>query len=186
MKEQIRSGERTDNDGAQSATEPEEAKKRQENAAPKSYDEGYELLVAELFAQYDPQTALEDQAIVRMAVAMWKNKSQLKSTAATDRALEEQIMMALARLTKSKALHRSADLVTDAISSRGRVRRNRVAQMSGRATARGREPTSRSWRQALETWTRPGEGGSPPAPEPPSPSINILAQYARERGITLK
>ena len=80
----------------------------------------------------------------------------------------------------------SSDRVTDAISGRGNIRRNRSAQTRGRSTAGGREPPPRSWRKALEAWTRSGEGGSPAAPEPPSPGISILEKYARERGITLK
>jgi hypothetical protein len=186
MEEPMHPVQRSDSDATQSATEPEQAKEGQEKAAPKKYDEDFELLVAALFAQYDSQTEVEDEAIVRMAAAMWKKKDQSGSTAGSNHDVDQQIVMALARLAKSKALRRSCNLTTDEISTRGTIRTNRIAKMRSRPTGKAREAPKRCWRKALEAWTRPGEGGSPPAPAAQSPSVKILREYARMRGITLR
>jgi hypothetical protein len=43
------------------------AENAENEAPPKKYDEQYELLVDELFAQYQPETALEEEKVIAIA-----------------------------------------------------------------------------------------------------------------------
>jgi hypothetical protein len=137
----------------ESTQESQEPKNAENEAPSKKYDEQYVLLVDELFAQYQPQTALEDANIIAIAVALWKKRTLDKKNAGD---LDLQITTALAQLSKSKAVRRTGTTIAGSRSNRGLASGARVA---------AHRPPQRCPRKALEFRTPPGEGGSPKTAE---------------------
>jgi hypothetical protein len=141
------------NTGEAATPEAQEPKNEENEAPPKKYDEQYEFLVDELFAQYQPQTALEEANVIAIAVALYNKKTLGRKNAGDLQSFDLQITTALAQLSKSKAVRRTG--ITIASS-----RRTRALPSGARTAALHRSP-QRCPRKALEFWTPPGEGGSP-------------------------
>jgi hypothetical protein len=137
------------------STQESQESKNEENEAPrKKYDEQYELLVDELFAQYLPQTALEEANVIAIAVALYNKRTPDRKNAGC---FDLQITTALAQLLKSKAVRRIGITTAGSRSPRGLA--------SGARAAALHRPPQRCPRKALEFWTPPGEGGSPKTAE---------------------
>jgi hypothetical protein len=146
--------------GEDSTQGAQESKSEGNEAPPNKYDEQYEFLVDDLFAHYQPQTALEESAVITIAVALWKKRTLDGMNAGDVQGLDLQITTALTQLLKSKAVGRSCGLTAGAADSR----RNRGLANHARRVAL-RAPVRRCPRKALEFWTPPGEGGSPKTAE---------------------
>jgi hypothetical protein len=102
-----------ENPESQNAENPRQDQEGQEQDQKLSQQEEdqdkFQQLVDELFAEYEPDSVLEEAAAVTIARALWLKRSQLEFSSDTRR-LDQEISTALSHLSKSKALRRTLNL----------------------------------------------------------------------------
>jgi hypothetical protein len=68
--------------------------------------EEFRLHAEDLFAKYDPESALEEAAVITIARALWMKRTQSEFNSETRR-LDEEIDTALGQLHKSKLIRKA-------------------------------------------------------------------------------
>jgi hypothetical protein len=91
---------------SQNAGQPEQVQQGQEQEFSQEEEKQFRLLVDDLFDSYDPQSALEEAAVITIARALWLKRNHLEFNSDT-RQLDQEISTALTHLYKSKSIRKA-------------------------------------------------------------------------------
>jgi hypothetical protein len=116
------------------------------------------LIVDDLFARYEPGTALEEASVIELARALLKRRNSDETDTDT---LDQRINALLAQILKSKAITRQQALEKTRAGTRGVGYRTYVGSSRARRRANKNRGSARSPAETLEFWAPKGIDSKP-------------------------